>query len=70
MLTWVKVKHNECRNHSIILMLLKALIVRSTTQKDISLSASAGTKLLRGSEMHSYRLYGTVKLVAIVIEGT
>ena len=70
MLTWVAVKHNECRNHSIILMLLKALIVRSTTQKDISLSAPAGTKLLRGSEMHRYHLYGTVKLVALVIEGT
>ena len=54
----------------IILMLLKALIVRSTTQKDISLSAPAGAKLLRGSEMHRYRLFGTDKLVAIVIEGT
>jgi hypothetical protein len=51
-------------------MLLKALIVRSTTQKDIILSAPEGTELLRGSEMHRYRLYGTVKLVAIVIEGT
>ncbi|GAC1565287.1 MAG: hypothetical protein NVS3B14_02500 [Ktedonobacteraceae bacterium] len=27
-------------------------------------------KMLRGSEMHCYRLYGTGKLVAIVIEGT
>ena len=51
-------------------MLLKALIVRSTTQKDMSLSAPQERKLLRGPEMHGYHLYGTVKLVAIVIEGT
>jgi len=49
-------------------MLLKALIVRSTTQKDVSLSAPARTS--SGSEIRPYHLYGTDKLVAIAIEGT
>ena len=71
MLTWVTVKHNECWNHSTILMLLKALIVRSTTQKDISLSAPAGTqRCCAARRCICYHLHGTDKLVAIVIEGT
>jgi hypothetical protein len=39
-------------------MLLKVLIVRSTTQKDESLSASVGTSMyvMRGPEMYYYRL--------------
>ena len=50
-------------------MLLKALIVRSTTQKDISLSAPQEQRVALPGDA-CYRLYGTVKLVAIVIEGT
>jgi len=52
-------------------MLLKALVVRSTTQKDESLSATARRFLdLAHPEMSYYRLHGTVKLIAIAIEGT
>ncbi len=40
-------KHNECAIIHTILMLLKALIVRSTTQKDISLSAPQKRKCSR-----------------------
>jgi hypothetical protein len=53
-------------------MLLKALIVRSTTQKGESLSAPTGTRIanMRGSSMCCYGLHGTDKLLAIAIEGT
>jgi hypothetical protein len=52
-------------------MLLKALVVRSTTQKDESLSGIARSYLnLAHSEMSYYHLHGTVKLIAIAIEGT
>ncbi len=51
-------------------MLLKALVVRSTTQKDESLSGTARSFLdLAYSEMSYYHLHGTVKLIAIAIEG-
>jgi hypothetical protein len=53
-------------------MLLKALIVRSTTQKGESLSAPTGTRIaiMRGPAMRSYGLHGTDKLLVIAIEGT
>ena len=53
-------------------MLLKALIVRSTTQKGESLSAPTGTRIaiMRGSAMRFYGLHGTDKLLVIAIEGT
>jgi hypothetical protein len=52
-------------------MLLKALVVRSTTQKDESLSDIAGELLssLCFSEMSYYHLHGTDKMIAIAIEG-
>lgn len=52
-------------------MLLKALVVRSTTQKDESLSDTAGRLLssLHLSEMSSYHLHGTDKMIAVAIEG-
>ncbi len=52
-------------------MLLKALVVRSTTQKDESLSVCARTALfsLRNPEMSYYRLHGTDKMIDVVIEG-
>ncbi|TMD68226.1 MAG: hypothetical protein E6I91_04945 [Chloroflexi bacterium] len=52
-------------------MLLKALVVRSTTQKDESLSDIAGQLLssLHFSEMSYYRLHGTDKMIAVAIEG-
>jgi hypothetical protein len=52
-------------------MLLNALVVRSTTQKDESLSDIAGWLLssLRVSEMSYYRLHGTDKMIAVAIEG-
>jgi hypothetical protein len=53
-------------------MLLKALIVRSTTQKGESLSAPTGTRIvnMRDPEMCCYDLYGTDGFIAIAIEGT
>jgi len=52
-------------------MLLKELVVRSTTQKDESLSGTARSSLdLAHSEMSYYHLHGTAKLIAIAIEGT
>ena len=52
-------------------MLLKALVVRSTTQKDVSLSGTAGIVLLclRNTEMSYYHLHGTDKMITVAIEG-
>ena len=54
-------------------MLLKALVVRSTTQKDESLSVFAESKKasmgLARSEMGYYRLHGTDKMIIVAIEG-
>ena len=55
-------------------MLLKALVVRSTRQKGESLSDTARRILripfsLRHSEMSTYLLHGTDKMIAIAVEG-
>jgi hypothetical protein len=64
----------ECNLGNRFAMLLKALVVRSTTQKDESLSDIAGRFLqisfqLRSSEMSYYLLHGTDKMIAIAVEG-
>jgi hypothetical protein len=61
----------ECQLGNCFAMLLKALVVRSTTQKDESLSDTAGRFLysLRRSEMSYYLLHGTDKMIAIAVEG-
>jgi hypothetical protein len=64
----------ECHLGNRFAMLLKALVVRSTTQKDESLSDIAGRFLqisfqLRRSEMSYYLLHGTDKMIAIAVEG-
>jgi hypothetical protein len=53
-------------------MLLKALVVRSTRQKDESLSEDSKKSwkaCLHYSEMSYYHLHGTDKMIAIAIEG-
>ena len=40
-------KAQKCHHHPLIYMLLKALIVRSTTQKDLRFSAPAGRDIAR-----------------------
>ena len=52
-------------------MLLKALVVRSTTQKDESLSTSSGTLLMNlcGLEISYNHLLGTDKMITVAIEG-
>lgn len=53
-------------------MLLKALVVRSTTQKDESLSrwhCRVCSTYPQPLEMSYYLLHGTDKMIAIAIEG-
>ena len=61
---------SEGRLVNLFAMLLKALVVRSTTQKDKAFPQSQEiTWDLRYSEIRYYHLHGTDKWIVLAIEG-
>ncbi len=69
MLTWVTTNPAN-GNHSYDLNVTESVNCPFHYTEGYKPFRTAGTKVLRGPEMSRYHLYGTVKLVAIVIEGT
>ena len=63
-------KHNELCQHLYDLNVTESVNCPFHYTEGYQSFRTAGTQVLRGPEMPCYCLYGTVKLVAIVIEGT